>query len=262
LIKQEKSGIVINLSSVEYFRAVKSDLLKADVITPIFKEYKAPDYRVVAIYAKKARGLMCDYIIRNQISRIEEVSTLNQFRKAAIIIILSILFVPQAARCADRPCRQNHKWLYEIRAGILAHDVPIWSLSRKEGGVDFNAEFIFAYPDYGLLSGILRTNLGFSLNSRGDTSKIYSGLLWEYVWNSGIFLDLGLGLAVHDGKLDNSNDRKELGSRILFRIPLEIGLLFAGHHGISIMFGHVSNAYLADPNEGLDTLGLRYSYRF
>lgn len=187
---------------------------------------------------------------------------MNQIRETAIIIILLILFAPQAARSEDPPCQRNHKWLYEIRTGILAHDVPIWSGFSEEGGVDFNAEFIFGYPDYPLLSGILHTNLGFSLNSRGDTSKIYSGLLWEYLWDSGIFLDLGLGLAVHDGKLDNNDDRKELGSRILFRIPIEIGLLFAGHHGISIMFDHVSNANLADPNEGLDTLGLRYSYRF
>ena len=73
---------------------------------------------------------------------------------------------------------------------------------------------------------------------------------------------LGLGLAAHDGKLENSDDKKELGSRILFRIPIEIGLLFTLHQGVSIMFDHVSNAYLADPNEGLDTVGLRYTYRF
>ncbi|UCG07106.1 MAG: acyloxyacyl hydrolase, partial [Desulfobacterales bacterium] len=80
---------------------------------------------------------------------------------------------------------------------------------------------------------------------------------------SGAFIDIGLGLAAHDGKLETSDDdKKELGSRILFRIPVEIGLLFREHHGVSIMFDHVSNAYLADPNDGLDTIGLRYSYRF
>ena len=50
--------------------------------------------------------------------------------------------------------------------------------------------------------------------------------------------------------------------RILFRIPIEMGLLFTRHQGVSIRFDHVSNAYLADPNEGLDTIGLRYTYRF
>ena len=179
-----------------------------------------------------------------------------------VLVILLTLFAPQPARSENPAGQRDHKWLYEIRTGILAHDVPLWSLSSVEGGVDINAELIFGYPDYSLLSGILHTNLGFSLNCRGDTSKIYSGLLWEYLWDTGIFLALGIGLAVHDGKLNNSNNRKELGSRILFRIPIEIGLLFAVHHGISIMFDHVSNAYLAHPNEGLDTLGLRYTYRF
>ena len=163
----------------------------------------------------------------------------------------------------DGPKEQVQGWLSEIRVGILAHDVPIWSLSRKESGVDFNAEFIFRWPNYSVLSGIVHSNLGVTLNNQGDTSKIYSGFLWEYIWQSGIFLDLGLGLAAHDGELETSDDdKKELGSRILFRIPVEIGLLFAKHHGVSIMFAHVSNAYLADPNEGLDTIGLRYAYRF
>jgi hypothetical protein len=187
---------------------------------------------------------------------------LNQTARTAIFTILAILSASQAICVEEEPVRQHHKWLYEIRAGILAHDVPVWSRSRQEGGVDFNAEFIFGFPNYRIFSGIVRTNLGFSLNNRGDTSKIYSGLLWEYMWDSGLFLNLGLGLAAHDGDLENSDDKKELGSRILFRIPIEMGLLFTPHQGVSVMFDHVSNAYLADPNEGLDTVGLRYTYRF
>jgi lipid A 3-O-deacylase len=187
---------------------------------------------------------------------------LNQIARTAIFTILVILSASQARCVEEKPARQNHNWLYEIRTGILAHDVPVWSRSSKEAGVDFNAEFIFGFPNFELLSGIVRANLGFSLNNQGDTSKVYSGLLWEYMWDSGLFLNLGLGLAAHDGELDNSDDKKELGSRILFRIPIEIGLLFTRYQGVSIMFDHVSNAYLADPNEGLDTIGLRYIYRF
>lgn len=72
LLKREKSGVLVNLASAEYFKAAKPKVLRADVITPVFKEYKDPSYRVVAIYAKKARGLMCDYIIQNRITRIED----------------------------------------------------------------------------------------------------------------------------------------------------------------------------------------------
>ena len=63
---------MVNLASAEYFKAAKPKLLKADVITPVFKEYKDPSYRVVAVYAKKARGLMCDHIIQNGITRVED----------------------------------------------------------------------------------------------------------------------------------------------------------------------------------------------
>ncbi len=187
---------------------------------------------------------------------------MNHIARTVIFTILAILAASQAICGEENPDRHNRNWLYAIRTGILAHDVPVWSRSSVEAGVDFNAEFVFGFAKFELLSGIVRANLGFSLNSGGDTSKIYSGLLWEYLWNSGLFFNLGFGLAVHDGKLENSEDKKELGSRILFRIPIEIGLLFTRHQGVSIMFDHVSNAYLADPNEGLDTIGLRYTYRF
>ncbi len=187
---------------------------------------------------------------------------MNQIARTVIFTIVATLSTGQAIWAEQKPARQHHNWLYEIRAGILAHDVRLWSLSRQEGGVDFNAEFIFGFPNRRLFSGTVRTNLGFSLNNQGDTSKVYSGLLWEYIWDSGLFLNLGLGLAAHDGELENSDDKKELGSRILFRIPIEIGLFLTRYQGVSIMFDHVSNAYLADPNEGLDTIGLRYIYRF
>jgi len=191
------------------------------------------------------------------------VSILIRFRIAIIVAFLVTLSVSHAF-CSDEEQKgQKQRWLSDMRLGLLAHDVSIWSLSRKEGGVDFNAEFIFIWPNYSLSDGIVHSNLGISLNNRGDTSKIYSGFIWEYMWQAGLFFNLGIGIAIHDGELEsNDSDKKELGSRILFRIPIEIGLLFAKHHGLSIMFDHVSNAYLAEPNEGLDTIGIRYTYRF
>ncbi|MGD8293349.1 MAG: acyloxyacyl hydrolase [Desulfobacterales bacterium] len=187
---------------------------------------------------------------------------MNQIAKTAFLAILVISAAYHSIYAEENSDGENHNWLYEIRMGILAHDVTLWSRTREEGGVDVNAEFIFGFPGSELLSGVVYSNLGLSLNSRGDTSKAYAGLLWEYMWQSDIFFNLGLGLAVHDGQLDSSDDKKALGSRILFRIPIEFGLLFTERQGVSVMFDHVSNAYLADPNEGLDTIGVRYIYRF
>lgn len=77
MLKQEKSGVLINLASVEYFKAIKANQLRADVITPVFKEFRDDSYRVVAIYAKKARGLMSNHIIQNQMTRVEDLQSFD-----------------------------------------------------------------------------------------------------------------------------------------------------------------------------------------
>ena len=76
-LKKIKSDVLINLASNEYFKAVKSDLLNTKVITPVFKEFKDGNYRFVTLYAKKARGFMCDYIIRNHLEDLEDVKSFN-----------------------------------------------------------------------------------------------------------------------------------------------------------------------------------------
>ena len=188
-------------------------------------------------------------------------------KDSLVLLVFVILFTPaatQANETRQAPDKIALGWLHTIRVGVLAHDVNnLWSGTRKESGVDLNAEIIFSRPSFSLLSGDIRPNLGASINTQGDTSKLYGGILWELEMKSGIFLNLGIGAAVHNGELDTSReDKKSLGSRVLLRIPIEIGYSLSEHHQISILFDHVSNAFLVDPNEGLDTLGLRYGYRF
>lgn len=152
--------------------------------------------------------------------------------------------------------------LDEIKTGLLYHDTGFWGGSGTESGIDVNLELIFS-PTAELAAGRLRPNLGLTLNSQGDTSKIYGGGVWEYS-RSNWFFDLGLGLALHNGETDNENneDQSLLGSSLLFRLSFEAGFYITPHHRLSLMYDHISNAYLADPNEGLDTLGIRYGYRF
>jgi hypothetical protein len=186
-----------------------------------------------------------------------------RFLTSICLYFLLVVFSAQVIDAEEIQNTDHSRWLHGFRVGILAHDVPLWSRTRSEGGFDLNAEVIFNVPDISLFTGKIYSNVGFSLNNQGDTNTLYSGLLWEYNRHSGLFLNFGLGLAVHDGELQSGyDDKKALGSRVLFRIPVELGLIFAKHHGVSVLFVHVSNAYLAEPNEGLDTIGLRYSYRF
>lgn len=152
----------------------------------------------------------------------------------------------------------------EVRIGVLDHDVDgLWSGSSEEEGTDFNAELVF-YPSWSFWGGVVHPNLGITINDSGDTSKLYGGGLWEYSWNNGIFVVIGGGIAIHDGETndtDNGN-KKHLGSPVLFRISFETGFTMAKRHRLSVMFDHISNGYLADPNEGLDTLGIRYGILF
>ncbi len=59
---------IINLASTEYYKSVNQSKLKAEIITPVFKDYNKGKYKIVAIYAKNARGRMANYIIKNRIT--------------------------------------------------------------------------------------------------------------------------------------------------------------------------------------------------
>lgn len=74
----QKKPVLINLASNEYFKAVDKKGLKGEIITPVFKEYKNGKYSIIAIFAKKARGLMSDFIIKNKIEEPEQLKTFNQ----------------------------------------------------------------------------------------------------------------------------------------------------------------------------------------
>lgn len=158
---------------------------------------------------------------------------------------------------------QSVPLIREYRVGILAHDVPgLWSGFRLERGVDANVELILS-PSVDFLGGSIRPAIGGSFNFSGGTSKAYLDARWMFEGRSGWFIDIGIGAAVHNGELDPIEpDRKALGRRVLFHFPLEVGLRFDGHHSISFFFDHISNGYTATHNEGLDSLGVRYGYKF
>ena len=76
-LKKLKSATLINLASNEYFKAVRPKELHAEIITPAFKEYKGGEYKMIGIYAKKARGMLSRYIIRNRMSDPQDIKSFN-----------------------------------------------------------------------------------------------------------------------------------------------------------------------------------------
>lgn len=182
-------------------------------------------------------------------------------RRAAIMIAFcALLAAPAAAGDFDR----MHGLIDEVRVGAAVHDVPGgWSgFHVEQNAVDLNVEAIFS-PSISFWGGRLRPALGATVNFNGDTSKVYLDARWQRDFANRWFLGIGLGLAVHDGDIDTGNPhRKQLGSRVLFHPNLEIGYRLDPHNSISLFYDHISNGSTADPNEGFDTLGVRWGYRF
>ncbi|MCP4988951.1 MAG: peroxide stress protein YaaA [Colwellia sp.] len=71
-LSEQGDEILINLASTEYFKSVKKKQLNAIIITPVFKDWKNDQYKMISFFAKKARGLMARYIIQNKLTSVEQ----------------------------------------------------------------------------------------------------------------------------------------------------------------------------------------------
>ncbi|MDY6802094.1 MAG: peroxide stress protein YaaA [Bacteroidota bacterium] len=75
-LSKQNNKVLVNLASNEYFKSIKPKKINGEIIAPVFKETKGNDFKVIAVYAKTARGLMSRFIIKN---RIEEPEQLKAF---------------------------------------------------------------------------------------------------------------------------------------------------------------------------------------
>jgi len=88
--------VLINLASAEYFKSINYNLLtKTRIVTPDFREYKDGKYKFVHVNGKKARGLMCRFIIKNKITVVEQLK----------------LFDLEGYNYND-PLSENDKWVF------------------------------------------------------------------------------------------------------------------------------------------------------
>lgn len=76
-LAQQGDGILVNLASDEYYKSVQESRLKAQVIKPIFLDLKNGQYKVISFYAKKARGLMCRFMIQQRLNKVEQLKTFD-----------------------------------------------------------------------------------------------------------------------------------------------------------------------------------------
>ncbi len=67
-LADQGDDILLNLASIEYFSAVKRSALKARVIDVQFRDLKNGQYKIISFHAKRARGMMARYVIRERIT--------------------------------------------------------------------------------------------------------------------------------------------------------------------------------------------------
>lgn len=76
-LNTQENKTLINLASNEYSSAIDTMKLKSKIITPVFKDYSKGSYKVITIYAKKARGQMARFISENAIDNPEDLKEFN-----------------------------------------------------------------------------------------------------------------------------------------------------------------------------------------
>ena len=77
ILNEDENEIIINLASTEYFKSIDKKTLKAKIINIVFKEKKNDAYKIIGIFAKKARGMMINYIVRNKINTPEKLKNFD-----------------------------------------------------------------------------------------------------------------------------------------------------------------------------------------
>ena len=67
MVKRNDHPVLVNLASNEYFKSVRPSSIRARVLTPVFMDKKDNNYKVISFNAKRARGLMAAYAVRNRV---------------------------------------------------------------------------------------------------------------------------------------------------------------------------------------------------
>ncbi len=70
--EMEPNDTLVNLASNEYSKSLKLESMPQKIVTPVFKDYKNGKLKVISFFAKKARGEMANFIIKNRISNSED----------------------------------------------------------------------------------------------------------------------------------------------------------------------------------------------
>jgi lipid A 3-O-deacylase len=171
----------------------------------------------------------------------------------------------------------------EVFAGVYAHDVDDGiSYGQFEDGAQIVVGARTTALDELKFLGRPRVHLLAGVNTSGGTNYVATGLAWRFNINERLYVQPGIGVAVHDGRVNlpspdepglspeerlkrlrDFQTKLDLGSRVLFEPELSIGWKATRRLSVELSWIHVSHAKLADDyNPGLGDVGIRLLYRY
>jgi cytoplasmic iron level regulating protein YaaA (DUF328/UPF0246 family) len=74
-LAHQSQAVLVNLASDEYYKVIQPQKITAPVLKVSFKENKSGTYKVVAIHAKRARGLMINFVVTNHLAKVQDLKT-------------------------------------------------------------------------------------------------------------------------------------------------------------------------------------------
>lgn len=79
-LEEQKTNVIINLASNEYYKSVDLKKIDCKIVTPIFLDEVNGKQKIVSVFAKKARGLMTAFIIKNKLDNPDYLNTFQEDR--------------------------------------------------------------------------------------------------------------------------------------------------------------------------------------
>ncbi len=154
------------------------------------------------------------------------------------------------------------KW--EVRGGVAAYDAGPFTPRHFSGGV-INGEILAPSPDFLVPIGAPRPYIGADIAiSDHPIHVFYAGLNWEAYLAKNFYVGFSAGGSVNtsEEEANDAGEVKRLGSNVLFHLQASVGFDISETTTAQLYLNHFSNAGLADSNNGLESVGIRFGIRF
>lgn len=192
-------------------------------------------------------------------------------RELAVLAVAGALFIAGRATAG------------EAFAGVYSHDIDD---TLSQGHFETSPQVVFGVRTASLdelaAIGKPHVHLLAGVSTTGGTDYLAAGLSWRLKITERLYAQPGLGLAVHDGRINfpspdepglsaaerlkrlrDFQTKLDLGSRVLFEPELSIGYKATRRLSVEVSWIHLSHARLAGgQNPGLGDFGLRLLYRY